>query len=62
MGRKRRNLTIENLKNRLLVEIDNEHDPDRLNSLLEAFIKVERILETRQKVKEEKKLALPRRS
>ncbi len=62
MGRKPRNLTIENLKDRLLREIDNEIEPDRLNDLLSCFMKVEGILEKREKIKEQKrkqKLATP---
>lgn len=63
MGRKPRNLTIENLKDRLLREINTESEPDRLSDLLSCYMKVESILEKRQKVKEEKrqtKLAMPR--
>lgn len=63
MGRKPRDLTIENLKDRLLREIDKEHEPDRLSDLLSCYVKVESILEKRQRVKEEQKqtrLATPR--
>ena len=63
MGRKPKDLTIENLKDRLLKEINIECEPDRLSGLLSCFIKVETILEKRQKIKEEKrqtKLAMPR--
>lgn len=63
MGRKPRDLTIENLKDRLLREINIECEPDRLSNLLSCYMKVESILEKRQKTKEEKKqtkLAMPR--
>lgn len=63
MGRKPRDLTIENLKDRLLREINNEYEPDRLSDLLSCFMKVESILEKKHKIKEEKrqtKLAMPR--
>ncbi len=63
MGRKPRDLTIENLKDRLLREINNEYEPDRLSDLLSCYMKVENILEKQKMVKEEKKqvkLAMPK--
>lgn len=63
MGRKPKDLTIEHLKDRLLKEINNEYDPDRLSELLSCYMKVESILEKKHKTKEEKrqtKLAMPR--
>jgi len=62
MGRKPRDLTIENLRDKLLREINNENEPGRLSELLSCYMKVESILEKKQRTKEEKrqtKLAMP---
>lgn len=63
MGRRAKDLRLENLKENLLGKISNEEEPSRLKELLSCYKQVVSILEHQEEKKAEKKqarLAIPK--
>ena len=59
MGRKPKDLRLEQLKERLLSQIAGEQDMSRLKDLLACYNSVTAILEHKEQKRIEKKLAKP---